>query len=184
MRILHGRPPGPTMPPMAAAGTGCEHTVERESQAARPNRVHGVTLLALALAFGIAIGAHAGPLVWPWLGAAAGALLSALAIKGLATVGPFLAKWLLAAAAIALGAARVAMQQHYTAPSDLAAHAGDEQMLLRLRGVATAPPELRLRTTGSMAGSITASLRHTSRCASRHCWIAMEQRLRSPEKPT
>lgn len=110
----------------------------------------GVTFLALSFAAGITIGWHQPqPWVWPWLIAAAAFLLASILLphrwRGLWRVG------LINLAMVALGAGWLAVRHHYYSAHDPAAWIGDEPVLLHVRGVALRAPELRSRTSGSMA---------------------------------
>ncbi|MHC4763837.1 MAG: ComEC/Rec2 family competence protein, partial [Planctomycetota bacterium] len=107
-----------------------------------------VTLLALALAAGIALGwGQGGPVVWPWLAGAAVALGAAALLHRRDRRG---ALAFMAAATVLFGAAWVTVRQDYVAPDDVAAGVANAPLLMRVRGVALGPPLLRDRTTGSM----------------------------------
>jgi competence protein ComEC len=108
-----------------------------------------ITLLALALAAGIALGwCQPAPVVWPWLAGAAGALAAAALLRWRHHRG---AVGLIAAAAALFGAAWVTVRRDYVAPDDVAAGVTDAPLLMRVRGVADGPPMLRDRAAGSMS---------------------------------
>ncbi|MHC4785032.1 MAG: hypothetical protein ACYTE6_03625, partial [Planctomycetota bacterium] len=82
-----------------------------------------VTLLALALAAGIALGwGQGGPVVWPWLAGAAVALGAAALLHWRDRRG---ALALMAAGTVLFGAAWVTVRQDYVAPDDVAAGVAD-----------------------------------------------------------
>jgi competence protein ComEC len=110
----------------------------------------GVTFLALSFAAGITIGWHQPqPWVWPWLIASAMFLLASMLLprraSGLWRLG------LINLAMVALGVGWLAVRHHHFSLRDPAAWIGDEPVLLHVHGVALGGPELRARTSGSMA---------------------------------
>ncbi|MHC4102340.1 MAG: ComEC/Rec2 family competence protein, partial [Planctomycetota bacterium] len=107
-----------------------------------------MTLLALALAGGIAVGwCQPGPMVWPWLAAAAAALAVGAVVCWRGRRG---AVELTAVATVLFGASWVTVRRHYVAPNDLAVRVADGPLPVRVRGVALSAPILRDRTAGSM----------------------------------
>jgi competence protein ComEC len=112
-----------------------------------PVRIPGATVLAIGFAAGIAVGWHCSrPVIWPWLFAGATTVILAAALsrrRGAAMI--------LSVAMACLGAAWANITQHHVAQDDLAGFMGDAAELVHVRGVATRAPELRRRTTGSMA---------------------------------
>jgi len=109
---------------------------------------HGLTLLALSFAAGIALGAELVPHAkWP-LVAAAGLPL-ALAAR-LRVRAPRASALLLMASALGLGAAWCVIRLDHAAPDDMAAQIGDGSTLVQVRGIAEGPPSRRDRAAGSM----------------------------------
>jgi competence protein ComEC len=107
-----------------------------------------ITLLAVALAAGIAVGwCRAGAAVWPWLAAAAASLAVGAILCRQRRRGAVAA---IAATTLLFGAGWVTLRRHYVAPDDLAARIADAPLLIRVHGVALGPPVLRDRTAGSM----------------------------------
>jgi competence protein ComEC len=107
-----------------------------------------LTLLAVALAAGIAVGwCQPGEAVWPWLAAAAAALAVGAILCRKRRRGAVAA---IAAATLLFGAAWVTVRQHYVTPCDLSARISGGPLLIRVHGVALGPPVLRDRTAGSM----------------------------------
>ena len=120
---------------------------DTKAPAARPRE--RMTLLAVALAAGIAVGwCQPRPAAWPWLAASAVTLVGA-GVCSAARRGPVLA--LLVAATACFGPAWVAVRHYRVAPDDLAACLDDAPAVVRVRGVALGPPVLRDRAAGSMA---------------------------------
>jgi len=113
----------------------------------------GVSMLAIALAIGIALGRHQsqsddGPLVWPWLIAAAIFWLLTFITR---RHSPLLGLPLLSISMMLLGAGWYSALHERTTPDNLMAWVGDERLLVRVEGTALSPPVLRARTAGSMA---------------------------------
>jgi competence protein ComEC len=107
-----------------------------------------ITMLAVSLAVGIAIGwSQPGAVVWPWL--AASGLALALVV-GLWRRDRRIVLSLVAAATVCFGAAWIAVRHDYVATNDLAAWVGEDRALVRIRGDAVEAPVLRDRTAGSM----------------------------------
>jgi competence protein ComEC len=107
-----------------------------------------ITLLAVALAAGIAVGwCRPGEAVWPWLAAAAASLTVGVILCRQRRRGAVAA---IVTATLLFGAAWVTVRRHYVAPDDLAARVADAPLLVRVHGVALGPPVLRDRTAGSM----------------------------------
>jgi competence protein ComEC len=107
-----------------------------------------ITLLALSLAAGIAIGwCQPRPMVWPWLGAAVAALAGGALLCRQGRGGSV---GLIAVATLLFGAAWATVRWQYVAPDDLAARVSNDALVLRVRGIALGPPMLRDRTAGSM----------------------------------
>ncbi|MDY7107695.1 MAG: DNA internalization-related competence protein ComEC/Rec2 [Planctomycetota bacterium] len=115
-----------------------------------PGAPAGVTFLALSFAAGITLGwSQPHPWVWPWLIASALLLLASMLLPR--RTGDVWRLCLINLAMVALGAGWLAVRHHHYSSRDPAAWIGDEPVLLHLRGVALRGPELRARTSGSMA---------------------------------
>lgn len=131
-------------------GSGNGDVIGRLSLWGLPVSGLGMTLLAGALSIGLAIGWNqTSPVFWPWLIGSAGGVVVAFALR-IARRGSACMLTLLAAMMF-FGAAWVRLKLDCAAPDDLAALIGDESTLVRLEGVATRGPELRSRTSGSLA---------------------------------
>lgn len=128
-------------------------TPRRDVATALSPRGWGVTVLAIALTVGIALGRQQsqsldGPIVWPWLIAAS---LFMILIVIARRSSPPLGLPLLSITFMLFGGGWYSVVHERTTPDNLMAWLGDERMLVRVEGTALSPPVLRARTAGSMA---------------------------------
>jgi competence protein ComEC len=115
----------------------------------RPRRRFAMlTVIALAVSLGICAGDALPALgFWWWTGAALLGSMGALILRR--RTGPATA--MLVISAMGVGAAWLVVRQHHLPADDVAAHLGDRSVLVRARGEAITPPEVRRRAAGSMA---------------------------------
>lgn len=107
-----------------------------------------MTIVAAGLAVGIALGSVAGE---AWFATCAVAGCAAAFGAFLLARRAVLAMPLLGAASLAFGSAWSIVDARHVDPDDLAAHLGENEVFVRLRGEALTPPDVRSRAAGSMA---------------------------------
>ncbi len=113
----------------------------------RHARVPPALILAGAFAVGIAVGAKHEVIV-PWLAVAAAFVVLG---SGVRIRWPRVAIGCACIATLCFSAAWVTYRHHHVPANDLAAWLGEQSVMVRAEGVATATPEFRRRTGGSLA---------------------------------
>jgi competence protein ComEC len=116
--------------------------------------VAGLTILAAALAAGIAVGwrqNHTTHLMSPSVAIASSAGLLCIALLARVLRFSRIAMMALSLSTAALGASWAALDQHFACPNDLTSLINQRTTLLRVQGVALAAPVMKCRTSGALA---------------------------------